>query len=211
MRSRYLLVLLGGLCCCMAHWALGQAPATPPPETSWQEGHTYVAIVRQPTGQRAIEIDYPWKAHRRPSVEVRLVTAQAKDPASVRPLFFVKDFLKRSLAMDVYRCQDEAANGIVSKSVTHEGMKLEILGQRNSVGKASVCVAWRLAADDPAPGTAAAFYPLPSWSMNKRVLYLDLPRDYFAEAGKLHVWFLREGRIVWSETIDWPGWESVPK
>ena len=34
---------------------------------------------------------------------------------------------------------------------------------------------------------------------------LDLPRDSFSQRGQLHVWFLRGGRVLWEETVAWPG------
>jgi hypothetical protein len=140
-------------------------------------------------------------------VEVRLVTGEVVDPTAIRPLFFVSNFMKGSLTVDVFRCRDEATSGRVDKSLTEKGIALQILGQRNSAGKPAVCVARRVPSDDPAPGTAAVFCLLRSWSISKRMLYLDLPREYFAEAGKMHVWFLRGDRIVWQEEFDWSGWE----
>lgn len=172
----------------------------------------------------ALLISYPWKVHRRPSVEIRLVTGKEGDTAAVRPLFFLSDYMKGEVTVAVYRCQDEAAGAPVRESLTEKEVGFEILGRRNSLAKPSVCVVHRFAADEPPPGTAAdeptpdatadepaygtaaVYCLLPAWAINKRLLRLDLPRQDFAKPGKMHVWFLREGTIVWKETLDWPGY-----
>ena len=42
--------------------------------------------------------------------------------------------------------------------------------------------------------------------LGDHLLSLDLPRDRFAQAGLLHVWFLRSNRVLWEETLPWPGY-----
>lgn len=162
----------------------------------------------------ALLIAYPWKVHRRPSVEIRLVAGKDADAGAVRPLFFLSEYMKGEVTVAVYRCQDEAAGAPVRESLTEKEVEFEILGRRNSLAKPSVCVVHRFAADEPDGGTtadepdggtAAVFCLLPAWAIDKRLLRLDLPRQDFAKPGKMHVWFLREGTIVWKETLDWPG------
>jgi hypothetical protein len=151
-------------------------------------------------------ITYPWKVHLRPSIEVRLVTGKDADLSDVRPLFFVKEYMKGAVTVNVYHCLDRAAGVPQRHAFTENGIELEILGRRNSLGRPSVCVARRVPDDDPAPGAAAVFCLLPSWAVDKGLLRLELPPDYFGDAGRIYVWFLRGGKVLWEERADWPGY-----
>ena len=190
-------------------WTCGHSAAAPPQAASvkvrTQTGTSYVSILKEGPGRRVLVINYPWRVHAKPSVEVRLVTKEDADPSGIRPLFFVKDYLKGQVLLDVYRSQDEGAGAGASRGLRENQIDLKILGRRNSLGKPSVCAARKAPSDGPAPGAVAAFCLLPSWSINKSWLQLDLPREYFAEPGKLYVWFLRDGRVLWEETENWPG------
>ena len=88
-------------------------------------------------------------------------------------------------------------------------IEFEIIGRRNSLGKPSVCIARRIASDDdPTPGAAAVYCLLDCWSLHKGLLNLDLPPAYFSQPGKLYVWFLRDGKVLWEEVEDWPGYKG---
>ncbi len=156
-------------------------------------------------GGQVLVVSYPWKVHSRPSVEVRLVTGEDPGPSVIRPLFFVEDYLKGAAKVSLWRCQDKATVKGVREPLTASDVEFELVGGRNSLGEPSVCVVHRFEADKPGAGTAAIYCRLPAWAIDKRTLYLDLPREDFAERGKLYVWFLRQGTILWRETLDWPG------
>jgi hypothetical protein len=165
-----------------------------------------VSLLRQRDGDRALVISYPWDLHRRPSVEVRLVTGKDPGPTVVRPLLFVGNYMKGKVAAAVYRCEDKAVGAPVRESLTVKGLQFEILGRRNRLERPSVCVIHRFADDQPAPGTTAVFSQLPAWAINRRLLQLDLPREEFTQPGRLYVWFLRDETVLWEETVDWPGY-----
>ena len=165
----------------------------------------FVSIVKQQTGDLAVVVDYPWRAHQQPSVEIRLVTRRRVDLPKVRPLFFVKEFFRGTMMVNVYHCQDQAAGVPLSKLLTEKEIEFEIIGRRNALGRPAASVAHRIPGSDPAPGSGVVFCLLPAWSVNKGLLHLELPPQYFAQPGELYVWFLRGSKVVWEERADWPG------
>lgn len=186
-------------------WSSGFAVAQPPAGPGIPGTTPHVSIVKQHTGEQALVVDYPWKVHDRPSVEVRLVTRHEAGRRDIRPLLFVKEFMKGTVTVNVYHCLDKAAGVPQRHGFTQKKIEFEILGRRNRLGRPSVCVARRIPDDDPAPGAAAVFCLLPSWSVDKGLLHLELPPQYFAEAGELYVWFLRHDKVLWEERTKWPG------
>ena len=90
-----------------------------------------------------------------------------------------------------------------------DGIDFEIIARRNSLDRPAVCVARAVPKDDPTPGAGAAYCLLPGWSINDGLLYLDLPPEYFAESGELHVWLLRDGDVVWAAQENWPGYPEA--
>ena len=200
--------------------AAAQVPPSAPPVARRPKATSFVALVKRPSGDRGLLISYPWKIHRRPSVEVRLVTGKDAPASDLRPLWFLSEYMKGAVKVTLYDCEDEAASGPVREPLVQKKVEFEILGSRNSLGKPSVCVVHRLAPDEPPPGqpspeepppdepppdVTAVYCLLPAWAINKRLLQLDLPREDFAKPGKIHVWFLRDETILWKETLDWPG------
>jgi len=170
------------------------------------EQNSFVSLVQTRIGQQTLVVDYPWKVHDRPSVEVRLVTKEATDLSGVRPLFFVNEHLKGELSLRVYHCLDAAAGTGTTEPLKVNGIEMEILGRRNSLDKPSVSILRKVPGDDPTPGSGAIFCYLPAWSANQTMLCLDLPRQHFAESGKLYVWFLRGDKVLWEQQVDWPGY-----
>ncbi len=208
MRTRLPLLLLAVLVTCPGGAATAGVPPRAPPTARRPKATSCVSLVKRRGGERALVIDYPWKVHRRPSVEVRLVTGKDPGPSVVRPLFFVNEYMKGEVKVTLYRAEDASAGGKVRKPLTEKEVEFEILGRRNSLGKPSVCVVHRFAAKEPAPGTTAVYCLLPAWAINKKLLYLDLPREDFVQPGKLYVWFLRDDRVLWTEAVEWPGYEK---
>ncbi len=165
-----------------------------------------VRTVDMPAGERALAVNYPWTTHPRTSVEVRLVTGRTEEPFTARPVFFVEKYFKALLMVEIHRCLGEAAGVGVTKELSKDDFKFDVFGRRNGLGKPSVCIARHILKSESAPGAAAAFVLLSRWAKTPRLLYLDLPREHFAEPGELHVWFLRGGKVVWSHQMDWPGY-----
>ena len=58
------------------------------------------------------------------------------------------------------------------------------------------------------PAVGSVFCLLDSWAIDKRQLHLDLPQEFFSQPGRIRVWFMREGAVIWAETLDWPGYKS---
>lgn len=208
MRTRLLLLTAASLTA-LGLPALGQTPGLLPGAEEVKDGSAFCTVFQPPRGNLVLRVEYPWKVYQNPSIEVRLVTGENADPAGIRALAFVKRYLKGDVAADVYRAADAAEQADVAKAFTKDDIDFEILARRNTLGKPAVCVARAVPKDDPTPGAGAAFCFLPSWSINEGLLYLDLPPEYFAEAGKLHIWLLRDGDIVWAAKKDWPGYPEV--
>jgi len=173
-----------------------------------ETGTSYVSLMKGRTGRSTLVIEYPWKVHQMASVELRLVTADNPENAGLyraRPLLFVKNYLHGKVIVDVHHCRDRSFDAPTSRTFTEDEIEFEILGGRNTLGRPSVCVARRIPNSDPVPGASVAYCLLPSWSRNGQRLHLDLPVDYFAEPGKLYVWFIRDRKVLWEEVEDWPG------
>ena len=184
------------------------APPSDSPATRRPKAVSCVSLVKRRDGDQALVISYPWRIHRRPSVEVRLVTGKDPGTAVVRPLFFVKQYLRGEVAATLYRCEDKATSTGVRESVKAEGAQFEVIGRQNWLGRPAVCVVHGFPEDKPAPGAAAVFCLLSPWAIDERLLYLDLPREDFAKPGTLHVWFLRDDAVLWREVVQWPGYGS---
>ncbi|MBN2474750.1 MAG: hypothetical protein JXB62_09090 [Pirellulales bacterium] len=191
--------------CCRCGPVTAQSPDPAANEAVPKKATSYVSIVKQQTGDPALVIQYPWKVHQRPSIEVRLVTSDGAGGREVRPLFFVKEFFRGAMTINVYACLDRGAGVPMSRSVTEQGIDFQIFGRRNALGRPAVSVACEVPADDPAPGAAVVFCLLPDWAIDGDLLHLELPPEHFTSPGKLYVWFLRGGEVLWQETCDWPG------
>ena len=191
-------------------WAI-EGVAQEPAKTPRAERPSYLAVVRQPTGEPILVVDYPWPRHARPSVEVRLFAENEADNYLVRPLLFVDSFMKGEVTVNIYHCQDRSEDTPLSRPLSEGGIDFELLGKRNSLGKPSVCVACRARTGGTETGAFAVYCLLKSWAVDRRTLFLDLPPGYFSRPGKIRVWFLRGKDIVWSETATWPGIGRQPK
>jgi hypothetical protein len=188
------------------------SPGAAPAAAKQGNRTSYVSIVRGRGGQQTLVIDYRWKLHRDASVEVQLVPAEARSPA-VAPLYFASEYFKRDVSRKVFHCLDAADMREAVDSFTQDKIDFEIIGRRNWLGRAAVVV---LARDTPEPAHGkevktvdsprAAFLMLECWALGDQSLGLDLPRDRFAPPGTLHVWFLRSNRVLWEETVAWPGY-----
>jgi len=192
-------------------------------------GDAYVSLIKQDTGEPMLVINYPWKRHARPSVEVRILGKGDVDNPLIRPLFFRRDIMKGAVTTAVYHCQDRSEDVPQTATFSKGTHDFEIFGARNSLGRPAVCVAcrWRSTLADlprktaealesmddeeitskvmPPSETWAVFCLLDAWAADRDTLYLELPRDYFAQQSKIRVWFLRDDDVVWTANATWPG------
>ncbi len=225
MPRRLMLMLLTPYFACLV--VLGRAE---PPDGKKDNPHSFVTLVKERSGQQTLAIHYRWKVHDQASVEVLLAPAAAPSTIVV-PLYFVSEYFKGDASRKIYHCQDAAEGHETVDSFTKEKMDFQIIGRRNSLDRPAVLV---LPHDQPqtpsekaaekaaekAPEKAsdkeaesvesprAVFPLLDAWALDDRSLSLELPREAFATAGQLHVWFLRSDRVLWEETVPWPGYEK---
>ena len=172
--------------------------------------------IEQLHGSPVLVVHFAWKPYWEPSVEIRRIEEKQADDATIRPISFVERFFKGKTKAAVFEARDRAWDLPWSVSITEQKRDLEILGFRNQMAQpASVVVLPGLAAKDekkPAEELAprAVFCLLESWAADDHTLRLEPPAPYFKEPAPLRVWFLREGDVLWSETIAWPGIKANP-
>jgi hypothetical protein len=206
MRSLLVPLVLAG----MSSLATGQSPDTRDGNAREPQKTSFVSLIKQRDGDLILVIEYPWKVHARTSIEVRLVTGENPKPVEAPPMRFLQTRMKGKVTEAVHYCLDRSAEVEQRKPFKADGLDFEILGRRSAMEKPSVCIVQRMG-DKSVPGTAAAMLMLHSWAINEKLLYLDLPREEFSDAGKLHVWLLRGDTVLWKETVDWPGYAPVQK
>jgi hypothetical protein len=156
-------------------------------------------------GRRVLLVDYPWARHDDASIEIRLLSGEAPGAEEIRPLGFVARHFRGKVRMKVFDVQDAAATGDTARPLTVDETEFEIVGSRTSLGSQAVYLVRSIPPQESPPGAAAVYCLLPAWSINRGLLHLDLPREHFAPAGKLRVWFLRGRDILWAQTLEWPG------
>lgn len=170
-----------------------------------------IKLLEETNGDLVLAISRPWKTYTRPSIEVCLLPDTLPASARIRPEYFVSRFLKGQVTVDLYRSLEKADEVATRLPFSAGGTKFEIVGKRNSLGKAAVCVACRtespvaVQSEEKTQLPRATFCLLEYWAGEEDNLYLDLPPDYFAAPGRLQIWILRDNSIVSSDTIRWPG------
>jgi hypothetical protein len=176
-----------------------------------------VEVTTAPTGKLTLVVHYPWHVHRRASVEVQLTGDQEAELGRPAPLGFVTQWMKGDVTNAVYAAREGATAGPSSKKMTAQHRDFTIRGSLNALAKRGVCVVFpeQHATDEGLlkkhlleEGPRAIFCLLDSWAVDGSTLCLELPAVEFAKPGSLRVWFLREGDVVWSETVQWPGSEK---
>ncbi len=201
-----------------AYAADESSPPSPPPGTT-VGATSFVSAVKQSSGVVALHIDYPWAIYSKPSVEVRLLLRDRPENVRPRPMYFVDHYLTGETSITIGQCLDAAYGVGTMKQITvdHNALTLDVLGQRNSLGRPAVTVVWKSPEKQGSEqeeeqakasqlGSWAAFCNLEYWSVNRHQLSLDLPQAYFAKPGTLIVWFLRGGTAVWERRLDWKGY-----
>jgi hypothetical protein len=194
-------------------------PEKPPDaEKPAAESHgSHIEVIIEPEGKLALAVHYPWHVHRRASVEVELRADKEAQIGHPHPLGFVAEWMKGDMTNAVYAAREQSAAGSTSKTMTLKGREFDIRGSLNALGKRGVCVVAAakrplneglLAKHIAEEGPRTVFYLLGSWAVDDSTLRLELPHEEFSKPGTLHVWFLREGDVVWSESVHWPGGEK---
>ena len=192
-------------------------------------GESFVSVITQPTGEPILAINYPWRRHAKPSIEVRVSDPSEVDNSLIRPLFFRHDVMKGNVTKAVYQCQDKSEDLSQTAAFSEGNADFEIFGARNSLGRPAVCVACRIAPDEVSRETEsliaelartgqeamlslkfqretrAAYCLLDAWAVDERTLYLELPASHFSQRSKIRVWLLRDKDVVWTANITWPG------
>jgi hypothetical protein len=228
-RSILLMLVLAWL---PSAWCMAAEPFTKSPkgENPIPQATPKVSIFTQNTGGRVLQIDYPWQAYKKASVEVWLVTENSPAFARVKPLNFVNDRLNGETSVKVGQCLAAAYGVGLTQSIPGDRVNYKIVGCCNSLGKPAVSIVGKSKEDmgtledkgkspktkekqqdteqePPLPfGAWAAFCDLENWSANRHELSLDLSPDHFAKPGKLYVWFLRGDTMLWEERLDWKGY-----
>jgi hypothetical protein len=169
-------------------------------------------VVQERSGRRTLAVDYRWKVHADASIEVRLVAAGA-DGSLAAPVYFLSEYFRGDVRLKTYHCHTAADKEETTDSFVRDNTEFKIVGRRNSLDRPAVLVLPRDQAKKAHGGNPefvvtpkAVFLLLDSWAVNDHLLALDLPREEFSEAGTLHVWFLRSERVLWEETVRWPGY-----
>ncbi len=182
-----------------------------------------LSAVKQNGGVVSLYVDCPWTVYTKASVEVRLLVRDQPEQVRPRPTYFSDYYLKGDTLMTFGQCL-EAGYGVgVARhlKVEHSMPTLDFLGQRNSLGRPAVTVAWKRPEGEDSQdksqeelalasqrGPWAAFCSLEDWSVSRHRLCLDLPPAYFAKPGTLLVWLLRGDTILWAKRLDWKGYPN---
>ncbi len=180
------------------------APADEPQPPGPARGK-YLEVIREGRSPPVLAIHYPWSVHLRPSVELRVLADDEADDSAIRPLAFVESYLKGDVTDAVYEARDRSWDLPHQKTLTVRGREIEVLGHRNRLGKPAVTVVFAAKAPPAETVPRAVFYLLDGWAFDRRTLRLELPDAHFAKPSRLRVWFFRDGDVVWSETVQWPG------
>lgn len=180
--------------------AQSQPPALQPPVKN-----TYVEVMN--LDEPILAIHYPWARHEKPSVEVRLLE-ETPESAGSRPLFFLTEYMKGTDLVAIYRCEQLSEQLSTSASFTGDAVDFVVAGRRNLLGRPSVLVRARSVESGPRYGTRAIFSMLDAWSIDGKLLYLELPQEDFGQPGRIEVIFYRGGDILWKETAEWPGYKT---
>jgi len=190
-----------------AGWAGESASEAAAPQARKPRKTTFASVFKDRKENPILLVEYPWQVHAKPSIEVRLATGKDETAPGDPPMLFRSTRMKGKVAAQVYNCLDRAADAGTSKSLKDGQTEFEIVGRTNALEKPAVSVTARTKNEEgdwEPVGTALPL--LDCWAINKGLLYIDLPPEAFAEAGTLHVWFLRDDTVLWKQAVAWPGY-----
>ncbi len=189
---------------------VGLSAAAEPPGRSIEKplvGVDFLEVLASTAGEPILAVNYPWVRHQRPSIEVRKIEDTA-DARKARPLFFRTEYMKGTNLVAMYRCEELSADLPATAESAKDKVTFTMVGRRNLLNKPSVVVRCRSEEPGPRYGVRAVFGLLDAWSVDSRKLFLQLPREDFAEPGRIEVVFYRDEDIVWTQTANWPGYPA---
>jgi hypothetical protein len=200
-------------------------PAIDQPLACSDPTRTFVDVVAIRKNRPELVVNYLWKTHAKASIEVRLLgeddpaTYESEadpDTSEVRPLGFVARIMKPEVMLALHKCGDREEEMSVSKTFTTPILKTKddldsefsVVGDKNGMGRSAGKAVFAPSTDSVDPMPRVVFYPLEPWSVDVETLRLELPREHFAKPGRVRVWFMRDGSIVWWQTVKWPGLDA---
>jgi hypothetical protein len=165
----------------------------------------YVEVSTWPPGKPVLVVDYPWKVYTKPSVEVRAVADDEPDTTAIRPMAFVAALMKGDVTLAVYRALDLTEEARRTKAFKQKGQEFQVVGLKNRLGRAAAQAVFPPKAGGKDTIARVAYYPLEPWDVDGQTLRLELPPEHFSQPTRIRVWFLRDGDVVWWQTLWWPG------
>lgn len=196
-------------------------PAPGKPASS-DPNRKHVEVSTYPKDKPVLIVEYPWKAHSKASVEVRLL--REDDPATpeweddpdtseVRPLAFVGRIMKGEVMLAAFRAQDLDMETTVTKTFHYKDRDYEIdysiVAEKNHLGNSAGKIIFPGKPETAEPMPRVIYYPLEPWAADRDTLRLELPPEHFAKPGRVRVWFFRDDNILWWQTVAWPGLPGV--
>jgi hypothetical protein len=182
------------------------AQVVPDSDNSEQpNGAKCVSLQKTKTGESLLVINYPWRTHKKTSIEVRLIPDKKDFEARVKPLRFSSIRFDDDTQRHIFHSFDEALVRSSDWKAEGGGLQWQVIGRANHRGHEAVWFVNSPKDEKSPPGTTAAFYPLDPWAINDKLLMLDLPRNSFDQPGKMYIWLLRGDQIIWQEDLMWPG------
>jgi hypothetical protein len=173
---------------------------------------TYVRVIERLSGDPVLVVDYPWRRHAEPSIEVRSLNEDEVGKRLIYPLYFRNRIMRDTVTVALYRAQDAAEDRPTTTQFTRDGIEFQVFADYNSLGNVSTSVAGRtetVSLDKSQRSARAAFPVLDQWALNERALYLEVPISHFPKPCKIRVWLLRDENIIWAEDVDWPGFPNA--
>jgi hypothetical protein len=189
-------------------------------EETAEEENSRISVFIDHLGRPVMLIDYHWKIHRNPSIEICRSNGEETPLTKRKPLNFRAHDFHGYVRRMVDHCLIEGATVPTYQAVEVQGIPMTIIGKRNYLERAAVSMVGveNLRGDledreeERREAITWAIFPLLSpWSVDSGKLCLTLPRTFFAQPQELRIWFLRGQYPLWEETIAWPGYSSPEK
>jgi hypothetical protein len=173
-----------------------------------------VSVERNSIGLPILKISYPWNRHTRPSLQIALMKDPQADSGLLEPLAIPGEAAVALWSSQVKRLHQPifpsstATVGTTSALLEFDSGKrlLTVRGSDNALKKPA---AYGYEEKD---GSRAVFYLLEQWLDSRGNFQLDLSDvdllPKFAEKGQLRLWLLDREKVVWTQTVAWPGKET---
>ena len=194
-------------------FAILYSTSVQPNQSEAQEdpGKPDISIFTSDDERPILKIEYPWTIITDASIEIRELRGEEdiKDYL-IRPLRFRYDSFYYKTKDAVFDMRDRAnqiANEESIYAYHRKGWRdFTMLGVRNSLGRRSVTITDVERFEGGQEVANRAVFPfIEDWSLDDQTLQFDIPSPNFARPTSLQIWFMMGGKIVWTETIEWPG------